>query len=298
VDGSGDGFEALHLDDGRVLELTVSGPAGAPVLLFLHGTPGCAYQPGHLAGAVHERGMRLVIFSRPGYAGSSRLANRSVADVVGDCRAVLDALGVDRALVAGVSGGGPHALASATLLPDRFAAALVIVGVAPADADGLEFLAGMGAANVEEFGAAFHGEAVLRPYLEEQAAELRAGGVADLIRAWESMLPDVDQRVLNGDLGQEFMNGVHHALSGTVDGWLDDDLAFVRPWGFDLADLHIPTTMWHGGLDLMVPFSHGRWLAEHLPGVEAHLERNEGHLSVRVGRFGAMLDDLLALAGR
>jgi pimeloyl-ACP methyl ester carboxylesterase len=237
------------------------------------------------------------MFSRPGYARSSRLENRSVADVADDCRAVLDALGVDRALVAGVSGGGPHALASAVLLPDRFAAALVIVGVAPADADDLDFLAGMGAANVEEFGAAFDGEAALRRYLDEQAAELATGTVTDLIRAWETMLPDVDQAVLNGELGQEFMNGVHHALSGTVDGWVDDDLAFVRPWGFDLSDLRIPTTMWHGGLDLMVPFSHGRWLAQHLPQATAHLEAEEGHLSVRVGLFGAMLDELLALAG-
>ncbi len=291
-------FQHLRLADGRVLEFLDWGPSvapGAPVLLYHHGTPGCGVPPEHLSGPARDRGLRLVTISRAGYATSSRHEGRSVADVVADCNALLDSIGVERAYVAGVSGGGPHALACAALAPSRFVAALIVAGFAPFEAEGLDFLAGMGEANIVEFTATIKGEEALRPLLEEEASAWRVGTAADVISSWRTMLPDVDQAVLSGDLAQDFMASVRHALSDTVAGWIDDNMAFINPWTFDVGDIGIPTTLWHGGADLMVPFSHGQWLSEHIPGSRVHLDPMEGHMSVRVARMPEMIDELLSL---
>ncbi len=284
----------LGLPDGRRLDIEISGPEGALPLVFHHGTPGSVKRFGVVERAAHERGLRLVTFSRPGYGDSTRLPGRSVADVAGDVAAVLDQLDAPRCLVAGWSGGGPHALATAVLLPDRVAAALVIAGVAPWDADGLDFLAGMGEQNVDEFGLAVRGEAAIRPGLEVEAVAMRQATVADLVKGMETLLPDVDRAVLTDEYGADLAANFAEALRLSVDGWLDDDLAFVRPWGFSLADISVPTFVWQGSEDLMVPFTHGQWLAGHIPGVTAHLESGEGHLSIGVGAMGAMLDELAA----
>jgi pimeloyl-ACP methyl ester carboxylesterase len=289
-------FRRLQLADGRFLEFTDSGQSEAKVLVYLHGTPGCGHPPEHVEGPAAERGLRLVTISRAGYGTSSRHEDRSVADAATDCVAVLDSIGVERAYVAGVSGGGPHALACAALVPDRFIAALIVASIAPYDADRLDFLAGMGEANVVEFTTTLAGEQALRPLLEEQAKDFRNGTTADVIRAWNTMLADVDQAVLSGDLADDFMDSVNHSLSSGVDGWIDDDLAFVRPWQFDVGDVRVPTTLWHGRQDLMVPFSHGRWLAEHIPGARVNLDPAEGHMSLRVARMPEMLGELASLA--
>jgi pimeloyl-ACP methyl ester carboxylesterase len=240
----------------------------------------------------------LVTFSRPGYGDSTRLPGRSVADVAADVAAVLDHLDVSRCLVAGWSGGGPHALATATLLPDRVAGALVIAGVAPWDADGLDFLAGMGEQNIDEFGLAVQGETAIRPSLAAEAAALRDATVADLVKGLDTLLPEVDRAVLTDEYGADLTANFAEALRPGVDGWLDDDLAFVRPWGFSLADIAVPSFVWQGSEDLMVPFTHGQWLAGHIPGVTAHLEPGEGHLSIGVGAIGPMLDELVATVRR
>ena len=284
----------LLLPDGRTLEMSGMDSPGAPVLMYLHGTPGAGRPYDHVVGPARQRGLRLVSFSRAGYARSSPRPGRSVADVVEDAVAVLDAIGVERALVAGVSGGGPHALACAALRPDRFVAALVVAGCAPYDAD-LDFLDGMGQANLDEYGAALAGEASLRQFLDELAPTMRTGTAADLIDAWHTMLPEVDQAMLSGALGEDFMAGIHHALSGTVEGWLEDDMAFIGAWGFDPAATSVPVSIWHGGRDQLVPFTHGQWLADHIPGARVHLYPDEGHLSIRIGHLGDMLDELLEL---
>jgi pimeloyl-ACP methyl ester carboxylesterase len=285
----------LGLPDGRRLDIEISGPDDGLPLVFHHGTPGSVKRFGVIERAAHERGLRLITFSRPGYGDSTRLPGRSVADVAADVAAMLDQLDAPRCLVAGWSGGGPHALATAALLPDRVAGALVIAGVAPWDADGLDFLAGMGEQNIDEFGLAVRGEAAVRPGLEAEAVALRQATVADLVKGMETLLPDVDRAVLTDEYGADLAANFAEALRIGVDGWLDDDLAFVRPWGFALADIAVPTFVWQGSEDLMVPFTHGQWLAGHIPGVTAHLESGEGHLSIGVGAMGAMLDELVRL---
>ncbi len=287
----------LTLPDGRTLELEVTGPDGGPVLVFHHGTPGCLLQEPATARAAHAQGLRLVTWSRPGYGGSTRHAGRTVADVAADTAAVLDHLGVEDCLVAGWSGGGPHALACAALLPERVRATLVLAGVAPFDAEGLTFLDGMGQDNLDEFGAATSSEEELRTYLEAHRPALAAVTPEQITSELDSLLPPADKAVLTGEYAASVARSFQHSVSTGVDGWLDDDLAFVADWGFALSAITGPVALWQGTEDLMVPVAHGRWLAERVPGVQAHVEEGEGHLSIGLGRLDEMVRDLVA-AGR
>jgi pimeloyl-ACP methyl ester carboxylesterase len=282
----------LTLPDGRTLQYEVTGPIDGRLLVFHHGTPGSVTQMRALQRAAGDRGLRLLTYSRPGYGTSSRHEGRTVADAAADVAALLAHLGVDRCLVAGWSGGGPHALATGALAPDVVAGVLVIAGVAPYDAPGLDFLAGMGEQNIEEFGLAAKGEAALRPYLEQEAVALRAADGPGLVEAIATLLPDVDRAVLTDEFGADLAANCHEGLRLGVDGWLDDDLAFVRDWEFALESIQVPVTVWQGSADLMVPFAHGQWLGRHVPGIQAHLEEGEGHLSVGVGALDRMLDEL------
>jgi pimeloyl-ACP methyl ester carboxylesterase len=285
----------FELSDGRLLDVYVSGPDGGLPLVFHHGTPGAGVQLRGLERAAHARGLRLVTTSRPGYGASTRQSNRRVVDVVADTAEVLASLGDVRYLVAGWSGGGPHALACAARL-DAVAGALVISGVAPYEAAGLEWMAGMGEDNVLEFGAALQGEDVLRNYLEAHAVDLRTATAEGIIISLNSVLPAVDKAVITDEFGEDLAAQFHEALRIGVDGWLDDDLAFTQPWGFDLSEITGPTMIWQGDADLMVPFAHGEWLASQLPDASVHLESGEGHLSIGVGALESMLDELVAVS--
>jgi pimeloyl-ACP methyl ester carboxylesterase len=234
----------------------------------------------------------MVTTSRPGYGDSSRQPGRLVVDVVADTKMVLAAIGAERCVVAGWSGGGPHALACAARL-DVAAAVLVIAGVAPYDADGLDWMAGMGEENIHEFSAAIGGEEQLRRYLVEAREHLKNVTVAGIVSSLETLLPEVDQAVLTDEFGEDMASGFHEALRIGVDGWLDDDLAFTRPWGFHIEEVSIPTMIWQGSDDLMVPFAHGQWLASRLPRASVHLELGQGHLSIGLGALDRMLDQLV-----
>src|SRR5690348_14543472 len=166
---------------GRRLDVRVSGPDGAPAVVHHHGTPGACVQVRATQAVTAKHGFRLITMSRPGYGDSDRNAGRRVADVVADVAAVLDHLGVERCICAGWSGGGPHALACGAGLPDRVAGVLVVAGAGPYGADGLDFVAGMGEQNIEEFGLAVEGEARLRPYLEKEREPLLKASADDLI---------------------------------------------------------------------------------------------------------------------
>lgn len=286
-------MSTIQLPDGRDLDVEVTGPDGGPVLLFHHGTPGAVTQMRSMQRSAHARGLRLATFSRPGYGSSSRQAGRRVVDVVADVTAVLDHLRADRCLVAGWSGGGPHALATGALLPDRVAGVLSIASVVPDGQSDIDLLAGMGEQNIEEFSLARQGEDVLRPYLEREAAELAQADAQGLVTGLSTLLPDVDRAVLTDEVGEDMVASFHEALRTGVDGWLDDDLAFTAPWGFELSAIQVPVFVWQGSDDLMVPFAHGQWLARHLPGATVHLEEDEGHLSIGVGSVDRMLDELI-----
>lgn len=284
----------LRLADGRDLDVLESGPRDGKALVFHHGTPGSCVPFRAMVAAAHQLGLRLVTTSRPGYGDSTRHPGRSVADVAADTAAVLDAVGAERCLVAGWSGGGPHALACAARLADRVDAALVIAGVAPCPAEGLDWMAHMGEDNVVEFSKAIEGETALRPFLNEAREQLRHATAADIVTAMDSLLPAVDRALLTGEMGEDMAANFHEGLRVGADGWLDDDMAFVKPWGFSLAEVAAPTLLWQGTADLMVPVGHGQWLAERIPGVVAHIEDSEGHLSIGIGSLDRMLRELVA----
>jgi len=286
-------FDHVRLPDGRRLDMRVSGPADGVPLVFHHGTPGAATPVRALERAAHERGLRLVTTSRPGYGDSSRQRGRVVVDVVADTAAVLAAIGTERCLIAGWSGGGPHALACGARL-GAAAAVLVIAGVAPYGAEGLDWMAGMGQENIVEFSAAVHGEDELRSYLLQQREQLKDITAADVASSLETLLPDVDRAVLTGEFAEDMAASFREAVRVGAEGWLDDDLAFASPWGFGLEEISVPVMIWQGSADLMVPFSHGQWLASHLPAASAHLQQGEGHLSVGLGALDRMLDELVA----
>ena len=283
----------IDLPDGRFLDVDVSGPEDGFPLVFHHSTPGSVRQFRAIQRAAHDRGLRLVTYSRPGYGASTRQSGRRIVDAAADVTAVLAHLGVRRCIVAGWSGGGPHALASGARLREQVAGILVIAGIAPYDAEDLDFLDGMGEQNIIEFGLAIEGEQAIRPSHEADAVGLRDTDAAGLIEGLATLLPDVDRAVLTAEFGEDMAANFAEALRTGVDGWVDDDLAFAAPWGFTLAEIAVPTFVWQGSEDLMVPFAHGQWLAAHVPGATAHLERGEGHLSIALGAIDQMLAELL-----
>lgn len=282
----------VDLPDGRRLEAWTAGETTAPGVLFHVGTPAAGTPFAPVVDATLARGCRFVTYSRPGYAGSTRLEGRSVADCVGDVAALLDALSLERVLTVGWSGGGPHALACAALLPDRVTAAATLAGVAPWDAERLAWLDGMAEENLEEFGAAVEGSDALLRFLEPLVADrldVTAETVADGLG---SLLTDVDRAALTGEFAEFLAETNRAAISSGPWGWLDDDLAFARDWGFALDEIDVPVTVWHGRHDAMVPTTHGEWLADRIPGARRRILDDEGHLSL-VLRFGTILHELL-----
>lgn len=267
--------------DGRRLTVEECGrPGGEPVFL-LHGTPGSRLGPRPRSMVLYQLGIRLVVFDRPGYGGSDRRAGRTVADVADDVRTIADTLELDRFAVLGRSGGGPHALACATLLRDRVTRAAVLVGLAPCEADGLDWFAGMARSNVIEFTMARYGSGVVAERLVPAAARIRAdpGG---MLSALHDELTESDRRVVS-DAGIRRMLASNFAegLRTSAEGWIDDVLALVAPWGFEPADVGVPTLVWHGAEDRFSPVGHAAWLGARIPGSTVIVERGHSH-------FGAL----------
>jgi len=288
----------VDLPDGRRLDVLVAGPVDGTPLVFHYGTPSGAVPYPPMVDTAARHGLRTMVYSRPGYAGSTPQPDRTVAHAAADTAAILDALGAGSFVTLGWSGGGPHALACAALLPSRCAAAASLAGVAPFGAPGLDWLVGMGLDNLEEFGAAAAGEPALVAYLTEQAAALAAIRGDDVAQALGDLISEVDRRQLTGAFAEFLAASFRRAVSHGIAGWRDDDLAFVRDWGFALPDASrsTPVAIWQGGQDRMVPYAHGEWLAANLPGARAHLLPAEGHLSLVVGSFEEIVADLVAMA--
>lgn len=285
----------FSLSDGRSLRTWTAKGRGPLTLVYFPGTPAGVTPEQELVDVAETAGLALVSIARPGYPGSTRLPGRDVVSVVSDTMQVLEQLGGGDVVVLGWSGGGPHALACAAQLPGCRAAAS-LAGIGPADTD-LDLVAGMAPENVAELGAARAGESTLRPLLEQEAAGLTTLGTAAVIESMGELLPPADRVALTPPRAEEFAASGREALADGVEGWLDDDLAFVRPWGFSLADIAVPVAVWQGDQDTMVPFAHGRWLAEHLPTARTHLLPGDGHMSAGYDHMAEIVGDLVALAG-
>lgn len=286
--------------EGLRLEILVLGPEEGYPLVFHSGSPSAAVPFAPLERALESAQMRMITYSRPGYGTSTPRPARdrpwTVADDVPDTVAVLDELGVGEFLTLGWSGGGPRALACAALLPQRCRAALSLAGVAPYGVAGLDWTAGMGPENVRDFEAARAGRATLEPVIGSQVEQLSTVTAADIVGAFGELVDEVDARALTGEFAEYVAESFRRAfLQGGV-GLLEDTMTLTHPWGFDVTEIDVPTSIWQGAHDLMVPFGHGQWLAAHVAGARVHLFDDQGHLTL-FDRLDEMLAELRELAG-
>lgn len=270
----------LHYYDTHAEDGTVPGLA----VVYSHGTPNVGEPPVPLFGAATELGIRLIGYDRPGYGGSSAQPGRSVGAAAADVAAVLDALGIDRFAMLGHSGGGPHTLACAALLADRLIAAVDISGPAPYGRPDLDYFSGMTPSGAEELRASVAGREAVEKLLESMDFDPEMFTPADsaaLQGSWNWLNSVVGRALEGGDIG----------------GMIDDDLAYVAPWGFEVADIRRPLLVCHGEQDRIVPVAHGRWVAANVPSAELRTYPGDGHVSVLESAGVAALDWLRGQAG-
>lgn len=262
-----------------------------PLLVYHHGTPAAGPISSDVLKPARARGFRTVELVRPGYGGT-RQPGRTVADNARLSNALVSHLGAERFASCGWSGGGPHTLADVQLLPNCVAS-VSIAGVAPFDEPDIDFLAGMGQDNLDEFGAALEPER-LETYLSTAAAGLASVTNESIRDAMGSLLPPVDLEHINNST-DDLAASLRWSVAQGIWGWYDDDVAFTRPWGFDLRQIRKPVIVLQGSEDLMVPFAHGQWLVAMIPGVQARLAEGEGHLSVAARHLDDAFGDLATL---
>jgi pimeloyl-ACP methyl ester carboxylesterase len=267
----------LALSGGRTLhayDMGSGGAAGRLAVFWHHGTPNIGAPPEPLFAAADRLGIRWVSYDRPGYGGSTPHQGRDVASAAADVSSVADALGLDQFAVMGHSGGSTHALACGALLPERVLGVVSMAGLAPFGAEGLDWFAGMVASGVASLRAAAEGRAAKERF-EASAAE------------YDPEFTPADLAALSGEWS--WLAGVvGPAVEAGPGGLIDDDLAYVAPWGFDPAKAVPPALFLHGGRDGVVPSSHSEWLARRWPLVELRLSPTDGHISILNSATAAM----------
>jgi pimeloyl-ACP methyl ester carboxylesterase len=279
--------------DGRTLVVSEYGDPDGPLVFAMHGTPGVGQLEPKVITDAHARGLRLVAHDRPGYGDSTRLPGRAVDHVAGDVIAIADQLGVERFAVWGVSGGGPHALACAALVPDRVVACAAVASPAPYEAEGLEWAEGMGDLNASEIEILARGTEAHIEWLRSEADGMLTADPADLRAGLSTVLSEVDREALTDELAAHLHENFRQAVRHGVEGWHDESVSSYEPWGVDLGAIEVPVQIWHGEQDRFVPVSHGRWLAERIPGVDAHISASHGHVSL----IGSCIPDVHAWVG-
>ena len=270
----------VRLKSGRTLQAREEGnPHGRPIF-WLHGTPGSRIIAAPIVEDAAAKGIRLIGYDRPGYGGSTPAPGRRVVDVASEVSAIADELKLDRFGVWGISGGGAPALACAATLSKRIVAGASLAGVAPFRAEGLDFLAGMGELNITEFNLMLSDQPAWEKLCKAERDQLLGATPQQLREMWSSLLSEVDRRWMTEEMAEFLLGSIKEGLRPGDDGMRDDSLSQVKPWGFELSTIRAPVQVWHGGQDNFVPFSHGQWIVARVPGVEAHLLPNEGHLSL------------------
>jgi pimeloyl-ACP methyl ester carboxylesterase len=260
----------LHAYDTRGDRIVGScATAGSPVAVFwLHGSPNIGSPPEPLFAAAEANGLHWVSYDRPGYGGSSPHDGRTVASAAADVAAIADALGIGRFAVLGHSGGGPHALACAALLPERVTAAVSVSAPAPFDADGLDWFAGWSPGIAAENRAATNGRAALEAHWGEAEPEDMG-----------AFFTEADQTALDGSWSW-LASVAGQAIEEGNEGYLEDTLASVQPWGVRLDAVRVPVLIMHGAKDKMVPCAHGEWLAARCPAAELRVVPDAAHITV------------------
>ena len=268
----------LKLTDGRFLEYFDNRIASTSAVVFHHGTPAHASILRPFLELAAARGMRVLSFTRAGYGISDRNEGRTVFSNNDDVRELLDSFGIRDFVAIGWSGGGPHALANSVMSGCKGVITLASVGqYGVAD---LDFLAGMGPENEVEFGEALKGEAAISAWMDVNATAFKTVTETDIREALGGLIGDVDKKALDGSIADEYATSIRKGLAVSCDGWVDDDLAFVAPWGFDIAGISVPVLIWQGDDDFMVPHAHSYWLEKHIPTGKLNFVPGHGHLSL------------------
>ncbi len=276
----------IQTADGRTLAVEDNGdPDGRPVLVHM-GTPNSRHLFSPNVADAAARGLRLISWDRPGYGGSTPRPGRTVADCAVDVRAICADLGIGPVAMWGISGGGPHVLACAALLPDLVVAAASLASLAPYPAEGIDWFAGMGKDNADDFRLVLSDETAARAKVDEEREQSLGATAADVADQMKTLLTPADAAVLTGDLAEYLVDSSRDGLAPGSQGFWDDSRAFTEPWGFDLADICVPVLVLHGRQDHFVPFRHGEWLAARIPGAEARLLDHDGHLTLLAHRVG------------
>ena len=287
-------INVVKTGDGRQLSVDVTGDLNGSPVFLLHGTPGSRLGPRPRSLLLHRLGVRLISFDRPGYGDSDRLPGRRVADVAMDVAAIADAFGLEQFAVAGRSGGGPHALACAALLPERVRRAAVLVSLAPREADGLDWFDGMADSNVDAYaGPAGRLDRVIAR-LTETADIVRDDPAVLIARLREEMTEDDRRVVADAGIRLGLMRAYAEALRQSPYGWIDDVRAFRTEWGFDPASVSVPVLLWHGERDMFSPVGHSRWLGSRIPDAMVVVKSDAAHfdaLSVLPDLLGWLIAD-------
>jgi len=268
----------FKLKDGRELEILDNGINSDQAIIFHHGTPGHATAWLSWLDEAAAAGVRALSYSRAGYGTSDRNPGRSVISINSDIAQVLDGKGINKFVAIGWSGGGPHALAN-TFEP-RNVGAISLAGVGAFGVDDLNFLEGMGPENHDEFGAALKGESVITQWMNDNAVAMKNVSGNDIREAFGGLIGDADKEVLEGATADAMAVSIRSGLAVSFDGWIDDDLVFIKHWGFDLAAITKPVILWQGDQDLMVPHAHSYWLEKHIPTAKLTFIPGDGHISL------------------
>lgn len=243
--------EQLSRPGGRVLRYCLYGPADGVPVISHSGSPSSRWKRPRLLSAMAQSKLRLLVYDRPGYGGSTRMPGRRVADVTEDVEALADALGWPRFGVFGGSGGGPHALACAARLGDRVTRCAVLSGIKP-----------------DEAGERVRDEPEVRASLAGVAA-----GILARIEAGGPEAPDEPGSVARDD--PDAMARIRATFVDSMDGWTDDFLSFARPWGFEPGQIEAPVAIWRGSRDAAVPAGHAEWMLAHIRTARGHVYDGE-----------------------
>ncbi len=281
----------IALASGRQIEVFTEGTPSPSALFFHHGTPGSALTWEEWLPEVAAVGGFAIAYSRAGYGLSERHEGRTVIANSDDVAEIVEHFGVRSFVSLGWSGGGPHCIADTTL-PESLAA-ISIAGVAPFDAPGLDFLAGMGEENHVEFGAAIEGPAAIQAWMEKYSGGSAKVTGPELIEALGGLIGDADKRSLTPDVAESVASEFRYALTKGYFGWMDDDLAFVEPWGFDITSITKPVELWQGDEDFMVPHEHAKWLAARIPSSQLKFVPGEGHISLGMHQRTSIIESAL-----
>jgi pimeloyl-ACP methyl ester carboxylesterase len=283
----------LTLRDGRAFDYVTNGVRSDGAILFHHGTPGeCTLWSNWLS---EISDIQAVASSRPGYGLSNRRKGRTVADDMEDQSELIGHLGIKKFVSIGWSGGGPHAINMTR--HELCAGAITLAGVGEWGNSDLDFLAGMGPENHEEFGAALNGESAIESWMAINAPSFAAVTGDDLIAAFGGLIGEADKSALTPEVAEHDAASYRRALTQGYYGWLDDDLAFVQKFGFALESIEKPVLVWQGDDDFMVPRAHSEWLAKHIPTAQLNFVPGHGHISLVEKYRGEIINQARKLLG-